>query len=318
MTGRVLWLLLLTVSLGACEEDVLQAVGQLESDRLEIVAESSEPIVEIPVTEGEELAAGQLLLRQDTSRLEIRRREAEAAIANLEARLREQRNGPREETIAAMAASLQEAEAEADYRRRELDRLQGLVSRNLTSRESVDLAAMQLQTAQSRIARIRAQLDELQAGTRSEQLEQTEARLSQARAQLDSIEFDLGRLNIETALPGRVDSLPFDVGERPRVGDVVAVLLTGTQSHARVYIPEPLRAGLEPGDALQVHVDGLDAPLSGRIRRIAAEASFTPYFALTERDRSRLAYVAEVTLPDTEPRLPEGLPVQILFEQDGE
>ncbi|MCI5106397.1 MAG: hypothetical protein MRY76_06775, partial [Pseudomonadales bacterium] len=135
MTGRVLWLLLLTVSLGACEEDVLQAVGQLESDRVEIVAESSEPIVEIPVTEGEELVAGQLLLRQDASRLEIRRREAGAAIANLEARLREQRNGPREETIAAMAASLQEAEAEADYRRRELDRLQGLVSRNLTSRE---------------------------------------------------------------------------------------------------------------------------------------------------------------------------------------
>jgi HlyD family secretion protein len=316
MTGRLLCLITLTVSLGACEEQVLQAVGQLESDRVELVAESSEPIVEILVTEGDRLAAGQLLLSQDSSRLEIRRREGQATIDRLQALLDEQRNGPRPQTIAAMAASLQEAEAEQAYRQQELDRLQGLVSRNLTSRESVDLAAMQLQTARARIERIQAQLDELQAGTRTEQIAQTEAQLAQARAQLESTEFDLERLQIQSPVAGRVDSLPFEVGERPRVGDVVAVLLTGAQAHARVYIPEPLRAGLQPGDELQVHVDGLDAPLPGSIRRIAAEASFTPYFALTERDRSRLAYVAEVTLPETEPRLPEGLPVHILFDRD--
>lgn len=306
-------LLIFSVILGACDEAPLQAVGQLESERVELVAESSEPITAIVVTEGDRLASGDLVLSQDPGRLQIRRRETEAGIARLQALLQEQLNGPRQETIAATRASLQEAEVERDYRRKELGRLQGLLARSLTSRESVDLAQKQLDTAEARIARINAQLQELEAGTRVEQVEQTRAQLAQASAQLDAIEFDLQRLQVRAPVAGRVDSLPFETGERPRIGDVVAVLLTGVQPYARVYIPEPLRVGLQPGDELQVRVDGLTRPLTGTIRRIAAEAAFTPYFALTERDRSRLAYVAEVSLPVTEQRLPEGVPVQILF-----
>jgi HlyD family secretion protein len=71
---------------------------------------------------------------------------------------------------------------------------------------------------------------------------------------------------------------------------------------------------LRPGSSLQVHVDGLDGPLTGTIRRISSEASFTPYFALTERDRGRLSYVAEVALPAMQNRLPDGVPVQVNFE----
>ena len=115
-------------------------------------------------------------------------------------------------------------------------------------------------------------------------------------------------------MQGLVDSLPFEVGERPRQGDIVAVMLTGEQPFARIYVPEPLRASVSVGDELFVNVDGVANPVSGTVRRIAAEPIFTPYFALTERDRSRLAYVAEVTLANNGERLPEGLPVQVLFE----
>lgn len=318
MVSRLIGIMVLSVILTACEERPLQAVGQLESDRVELISESSEPIVSIAVTEGDQISAGALVLSQQAARLEIRGREARAGISRLQALLQEQLNGPRAETIAATRASLQEAEVERDYRVQELSRLEGLLARSLTSQESVDLARKQLDTARARIARINAQLDELEAGTRTEQIDQTRAQLEQANAQLEAIEFDIQRLEIRAPVAGRIDSLPFETGERPRIGDVVAVMLTGEQPHARVYIPEPLRVGLESGDELQVHVDGLDNPLTGTIRRIASEASFTPYFALTERDRSRLAYVAEVTLPATSERLPEGVPVQILFSEAGE
>ena len=51
-------------------------------------------------------------------------------------------------------------------------------------------------------------------------------------------------------------------------------------------------------------------------RYIAGEASFTPYFALTQRDRSRLAYQAEIDL--TEPAaldLPVSVPVEVLLDE---
>ena len=301
------------LALAGCEEPPLQAYGQLESDRVEVVAESNEPIVEIASLEGDALAAGALILRQDTARLDIRIRESQANIARIEAQLEEQVNGPRIETIEATRASLLEAEIERDFRERELNRLTGLRERNLTSEESVDQARNLLESASARIEIVSARLAELEAGTRPEQIEQTRGLLGQAGAQLDSLKLDRERLHVAAPVDGVVDTLPFEVGERPRPGDVVAVLLTGDQPYARVYIPEPLRAGLRVGSTMRIAVDGIEQPLTGTIRRIAAEASFTPYFALTERDRGRLSFLAEVRMPDLPERLPEGLPVQVLF-----
>ncbi len=294
----------------------MQAYGQLESDRVEVVAESNESIVEIASLEGDVLAAGALILRQDTARLDIRLREGEANIVRIEALLEEQINGPRIETIEATRASLLEAEIERDFRERELNRLTGLRERNLTSEESVDQARNLLESASARIEIVSARLAELEAGTRPEQIEQTRGLLSQAMAQLDALKLDRERLHVAAPVDGLVDNLPFEVGERPQPGDVVAILLTGEQPYARVYIPEPLRAGLRVGSPIRIAVDGIEQPLNGTIRRIAAEANFTPYFALTERDRGRLSFLAEVRMPDLPERLPEGLPVQALFTND--
>jgi HlyD family secretion protein len=314
MKTRVFLSLCLGLFLAACEEQPLLAVGQLESDRVEIITESNEVITEITVTEGDSLQAGQTMLQQDASRLQLRIEEAQANILRIEAQLQEQLNGPRQETIDATRASLQEAVVERDFRARDLERLAGLRARNLTSVESVDNAERLLDLARARVELVVAQLAELVAGTRPDQIEQTEGILQQARTQLQSLELDRERLTLTAPVAGLLDTLPFEVGERPRLGDIVAVLLTGEQAYARIYIPEPLRVTLNVGSELQVHIDGIEAPVAGRIRRITAEPVFTPYFALTERDRSRLAYLAEVTLPATNPRLPEGLPVQVFFE----
>ena len=309
---------MLALALSACEEPPLQAYGQLESDRVEVVAESNEPIVEIASLEGDVLEPGALILRQDTARLDIRIREARANIARIEAVLEEQKNGPRIETIEATRASLLEAEIERNFRERELNRLTGLRERKLTSEESVDQARNLLESAAARIEIATARLAELEAGTRPEQIEQTRNLHSQAVAQLDARKLDRERLHVAAPVDGVVDTLPFEVGERPKPGDVVAVMLTSEQPYARIYIPEPLRAGLRVGSPMRIAVDGIEQPLAGTIRRIANEPSFTPYFALTERDRGRLSFVAEVRmleLPEQLPeRLPEGLPVQALFD----
>lgn len=302
------------IILSACEEQPLMAVGQLESDRVEVITESNEAITTIAVSEGDMLQAGALILQQDASRVQLRIDEAQANNQRLEAQLQELLNGPRQETITAARASLDEATVERNFRMRDLDRLAGLRERNLTSIESVDNAERQLNLARARVELVTAQLAELEAGTRPEQVTQARSELLQAQAQLKSLELDRERLSITAPVPGLIDVLPFEPGERPAVGGIVAVILAGEQAYARIYIPEPMRIRLNVGSELQVHIDGLDAPVTGRIRRIAAEPVFTPYFALTERDRSRLAFVAEVTLPNTGQRLPEGVPVQVYFE----
>ena len=310
LTGVVLSVLLLS-----CDEEPLRALGQLESDRIELVAEVTEPIVAILITEGQQLEPGQLLLRQDSGRVELRITEARINIARVEAVLAEQISGPRPQQIDAAKATVLEAEIERKFRGREHKRLLDLRARDLTSIESVDQADRLFQIAAVKIEFASAQLRELEAGTRPEQIEQTRQHLRQAHAALASLEFDKQRLLIVAPRSAIVDSLPFEIGERPKVGDVVVVLLSGDQPYARIYVPEPLRVGLSVGDPVQISVDGIAGMLNGTVRRIASEASFTPYFALTRDDRGRLTYVAEIQLPNLPDRLPEGLPVEAHFDQ---
>ncbi|MGB7737546.1 MAG: hypothetical protein WBM03_00405, partial [Steroidobacteraceae bacterium] len=66
------------------------------------------------------------------------------------------------------------------------------------------------------------------------------------------------------------------------------------------------------GTRVAATVDGHAERIKGTVRYVSAEAAFTPYYALTQKDRSRLAYLAEITLDDPAARaLPAGVPVQV-------
>lgn len=314
MTGRLLpRLLLLLPAACSMDSDEGRLVGQTASDRIELSAEAAEQIVEILVAEGSPVTKGQPLVRQDNRRASAEASIAMALVAEAEARLAELVRGPRSEAIRAARADVDGAEQQVRLRRAEWQRTREIFDRNLTSAEVRDRARANLDTAEASLAAYRAQLEELLAGTTVEQLDQAQAQLARARAELEAAEIELGKLTLEAPTDGIADSRLFEPGERPAPGQPVMVLLAGSQAHARVYIPESERVAVRPGTRASVHVDGLDTPLEGTVRWVASEASFTPYFALTERDRGRLTYQAKIDLAGPEYRLPDGVPVEVEF-----
>ena len=160
----------------------------------------------------------------------------------------------------------------------------------------------QVQVAEADTTRQRAVLSELEAGPRREAI-------AQARAQAVTLE----KLDIVAPRAGRIDSLPYKLGDQAPVGAPLVVMLADGVPHARIYVLEPQRAGVKVGDALSVQVDGRDGAYRGTVRMIRNEASFTPYFALAGKDAARLSYLAEVQLDDAARDLPAGLPVRVVF-----
>lgn len=307
--GITAWLL----ALAACDSrDVVQRmVGQLESDRVEVTAEASEPIVERTVIEGQAVKAGDLLIRQDTSRIEARIAEADAAAQQARARLDELIRGPRKELIEAARANLQGARDELEFREMDLARAQKIFEQNLTSYEIRDRAKVARDNAKAQFNNLQAILEALLTGTTPEELRQAEEALGQAEARQESLAIDLERHSTVAPVDAVVDSLLFEVGERPAIGQPMAILLPGTQPYARVYVPENLRVHVRPGTAAKVYVDGLAEPLDGRVRWVASDAAYTPYFALTEHDRGRLTFAAKVDILSATTRLPDGVPVEV-------
>ena len=301
------------LALAACAHDDRPPalLGTLEWDRIGVPAEVSEPITEIFVHEGDTVAADQLLLKLDAQRIQAQVDAAQADTQRLSAALDELRHGARAETIDAARGTLAHAQSTAANARIARDRAADLRRKGLNAQVDLDNAETALRQANADAATARANLDVLLHGTRPEDVAQGEAALAQAQASLEQLHVTLRRLEAHAPRAGRVDALPFKLGDRPPVGAAVASLLVGDAPYARVFVPEGLRADVQPGARFSVRVDGVAQPFSATLARIRSEASFTPYYALNGDDASRLTYRAELALDGEAARkLPAGIPCQ--------
>ena len=123
--------------------------GTLERDRLELVAESHERIVEVLVREGERVEEGAVLLRQEAGMMQPRLEHARAVLRESERRLADAVEGPRQREIDAARATLAGAESSLETERREFDRVAVLVERKLLSAASLDQARARRDAAQA-------------------------------------------------------------------------------------------------------------------------------------------------------------------------
>jgi HlyD family secretion protein len=312
MKNTLLTVISTSLLVAACDEPQdNRVVGELASDRIELTAEVNEPVIAIAVAEGAVVKAGEVLLQQDPARARARLAEADAVLAQQQARLDELVRGPRAERIAAARANVEGATQELHFRESEMQRIREVHARGLASPEQLDQATAALDAAEANLKLRLAQLEEHLAGTTAEELAQAEQAVHQAQARRDAAAIDLERHTTRAPVDGIADSRLFEIGERPAPGQPLMILLGGRQPYARVYVPEALRVHVRPGAMARIHVDGLDAPLNGRVRWVASEAAFTPYYALTERDRGRLSYAAKIDIVDERDRLPDGVPVEV-------
>ncbi|HGY5296376.1 HlyD family secretion protein [Aeromonas salmonicida] len=271
--------------LTACQPQVsTTALGTLERDRVLLTATASEIIRALPVAQGSMVEEGTLL-----ARLDDRRQQA---------------------VLARARANLDKAEANVRESERNFVRIDRLVRQKLVSPADLDKARALRDGALAEQDGARQQLDKLARGVRSEDIDEADAALQAASAEVALAERELADLSIVATRSGRLDSLPYHIGERVSVGAVLAAIQADQAPYARVYVPEPSLASYRIGQPVRVVVDGVAEPLTGRLRWISKEPAFTPYYALNEQDRARLVYLAEIDLPDGAQDLPSGLPLQ--------
>ncbi len=316
MTRRMMCVALSAVLVAGCQPQPspLPIVGTLERDRLELVADARERIVEVLVSEGDVVEAGDVLMRLDRSLYDADLLQARATWDRAEQRLAELIRGPRTEQIETARAELEALENTLETARLEYNRVRALVEERVFTEASLDRADGAVKVGTSNVRAAEARLAELLEGTTLEELGQARASVAEAEAIYARIQLLADRLAIHAPRAGRIDAIPYKLGERPPLGATVIVMMADGAPYARVYVPEPLRAVVTPGLAASIVVDGLDRTFAGSVRFVSADAAFTPYYSLTQRDRSRLSYVAEITLTEPAARnLPTGVPVEVDF-----
>lgn len=285
-------------------------LGTLEWDRVGVAAELSEPITRIAVAEGDQVATGAVILELDARRTQAQLESARAQREQAAAAFAKLSHGARPEAIEALRAELHAAQAEAGNARRNQQRSAQLFKDGVINRAEFDRSEASARGAEAQARAAQARLDELLHGSRAEDLDQAAAVLAAAEAEQRLLELRLERLSVKAPRDGRVDALPFKLGDQPPLGATLVSLLAGDAPYARVYVPASQRARLAVGALCTVKVEGVADTYAGTLRSLRSDPAFTPYYALSGDDASRLAYRAEIALDSQAHELPAGLPVQ--------
>ncbi len=309
------WMALLPLLLlSACKDDTSNvALGILAKERVSLSATVSEIVTELPVAEGSLVKKGDILVRLDDTIQQANVALTEAQLAQAQADLDKLISGARAEEVAIAQADVQAAtaafdEADGAFRRETL-----LLDTNTITQARFDQVLARRNETRARLTSAQERLHQLTSGAREEDVRISQAQVSAAQARLAAERGRLANLVIRSSRVGVLDNLPWNLGERVSQGSPVAIILVGEVPFARVYVPEAARVRVAKGDAVSIRIDGLDAPIEGRVRWISNEPSFTPYYALNQTERSRLMYLAEIDLPASAARLSVGVPVQALL-----
>jgi HlyD family secretion protein len=306
-------LLIAALMLASCTNKTPQVLGTLEWDRITLPAPVSERIAEVPAREGQMVAANDTVLVLESVRTRARLDEAKADVQRLQKALDELRVGPRQEDIDQARAKLAGAQSVATNARRAYERAQEEFAKQVIAHSDLDSTKAQAGSADADVDADKAALATLLNGTRPQDIAQAEASVASAQAQVDSITVDLQRVRISAPRAGRIDSIPYKLGDQPPIGAPLAILLVGDAPYARVYVPEPMRADVHVGESAHIYVADRKDAVTGRVRVVRSEPSFTPYYALNGDDVSRMSYIAEIELGKDSANLPAGLPVRVEF-----
>ncbi len=314
---KLLLIPLLLLALPACNPiEKQRALGTLERDRVTFSATANEIIRELPVKEGSLVVEGDVLVRLDSKNQQSLLAHAIAEKAKASAYLLKLTNGERPEDIAAAQARVVRSQAQLTEAQKNYQRKSELVAKKLISQSEKDSALAARDSARAELDSANEEFSKLTAGSRPEDIEQARASLAAAQADVALEQQKLDELTIVATRSGVLDNLPYNLGERVPVNGIVAVVQASQIPYARVYVPANYRVGFIPGKQVQVFVDGVETPFEGNVRWVSSEPSFTPYYALTEEERSRLMYLAEVDLTQSAIELPSGLSAQVALGEE--
>ena len=283
--------------------------GYVEIDYLYVAPLAGGRITTIAVSEGQHVAAGEMLVSLDASQQQAALLGAEAQVASAEAALRNLETGGREDEIAVARANLMQAEADLQLAQETAARSARLFDQGIVAQSRRDQDQTALDIAEARVAQLAAQLKVIELPARDAQQQQAEANLAAARASAEAARIALAERDVMAPAAGQVERLFYSPGEVDAAGGPLLSLRPDGALKVKFYLPEAGRSAYPVGSRFRVSCDGCPDGITATLSYLAADPQFTPPVIYSRDERQRLSFLAEATLGGE--TLPPGQPVTL-------
>lgn len=230
-------------------------------------------LVNVFVKEGDRVKFKQPIAKLDVSNLQMQKLQLEAQKAQAQARLDEFIAGPRQQDIAAARAAVEDNKQQLQLQRTKLKRRKYLYGQGAISREQLDEIAFGENSLVARLRQAQSNLDELLAGTRTEQIAAQRAAVKQLEASISDLEINIAKSTIKAPYSGIISTRQIDEGTVVNTGQSVVRLVESTNPEARIGIPTNVINRLRVGSNQKVEIN--NQTYSARVASILPEVNST-------------------------------------------
>ena len=261
----------------------IEASGTVEPiETVNLSPEKPGRLVALYVDQGDEVKAGEILVRMYATELEASLAQAKAQLAEAEAEYARVRNGNRPEEISRARAQVASAQARVDLNVKKLERYRFLTQEGAVAQLDLDEVISEDQSARASLQEAQQLLQELTSGSRPEDIKQAAARMAAARAQVEVIQAQLDATVIRAPFNGIVTQKYASIGAIVTPTTSASSTASATSSsilaiakglEVLVEIPEANISGIKLGQQVEIVADSYpDRTFSGKVRKIAPEA----------------------------------------------
>lgn len=249
--------------------------GEVDAPEVIVTSKAKGRVIERYAERGDDVIAGQLLMKLDAPELDAQVKSLEAARDQAQARLNESMNGTREETIRDLKAALAQAQAtyqnaEKDYRRNLSMAPEGYVSASM-----LDASLKARNTALQQVKAAQAQLDQGEHGDRVEQRQAFVAALDQAEQNLKQIRVQQDDLLVKAPVDGEVGTIPAERGELLNASSPLLTINRLPEAYFVYNLREDIMAHVRKGDKIMLQVPALNnQQIEAEVRFIAPMGDF--------------------------------------------
>lgn len=285
----------------AAEKEAFIVQGNVKTTEIDLNSKLAGNIGEILVKEGDEVKAGDILIKISSEAVEAKLKQAEAAKAAADATAQKAANGARSQEVA-------QAKAAYDYAQKTYDRMKVLLEEEAISQAAFD-------EVQAKYIAAKETYNMAVEGARSEDVKAAESLVAKAEGAIAEVNSYLDDSQIKAPVDGTVHAINVNQGELISTGMPLATLSTNEEPWVEVNVKETDLSKVEKGKKVKVVFQAYpDKEWEGVVTVINKKPDFATKRATNENgDFDVLSYGVKISIPEMDKELYSGMTAMVDF-----
>ena len=259
------------------DKEIIQ--GQVEVSEYRVSSKVPGRILEIRVSEGDFVHAGDTLAIIDAPEVKAKMQQAQGAEGAASAMEQMARNGARKEQVQAAYQLMQQANAGLEIAQRSFERVQRLFDEGVVTAQKRDEAEAMYKSAQAQALAAKSQYDMAVNGARQEERLAAEAQANRARGAVQEVEAYIGETVQTAQMDGEVSSIYTKVGELVGTGSPIMTISMMDDMWGTFNVREDQLEGMSVGTEFNAFVPAFNKEITMRVYHMKDQGSYAVWKA---------------------------------------